>query len=266
MSTATMTRPAAVGTALTRALADVGAMTRRELVRTVRSVDGLVTALVLPVFIMLVFVVIFGGALESGGSYVDYVVPGALILTAGFGSAATATSVASDMTSGTIARFRTLPIFAPSVLFGHVAASVVRNLVASALVVAVAFALGFRSDARPAEWLGAAAVVVLAVVAFTWLSVVAGLLLSVEASNAMMFPFLFLPYVSTGFVPVETMPEWLRGFAQHQPYSPIIETVRGLMTGTSVDTSLWPALAWLVGVLVVSYLAAIVIHRRRTAH
>lgn len=257
--------PAVTGNGLTRALHDIATMTKREIVRTLRSVDGLITALVLPLFIMLVFVVIFGGALESEGPYIEYVVPGALILTAGFGSTATAITVAQDMTSGTIARFRTLPIFAPSVLIGHVTASVLRNLVASTLVVAVALGLGFRTDATFGGWLAAAGILVLAILAFTWVSVVAGLLLSVDAANAMTFVFLFLPYVSTGFVPVSTMPNWLQGFARHQPFSPIIETLRGFMTGTSVETSLWPALAWLVGILVVGYAAATVIHRQRSA-
>jgi ABC-2 type transport system permease protein len=253
------------GTAIGRGLADIGAMVAREMRRTIRSVDGLVTAFVIPVAIMLVFVVVFGGAIQSDGEYIDYVVPGVLILCLGFGSAATAISVAQDMTSGTIDRFKTLPIFGPAVLFGHVIASVVRNLAACVPVMGVALLLGFRPEASPLGWLAAIGYATLTIIAFTWLACAAGLVLSVDAAASINFVFLFLPYVSSGFVPVDTMPAWLRGFAENQPFTPIIETLRDLLGGQAPGEAGWLALAWLVGILVVSYVAATVLYRTRTA-
>ncbi|WP_225226647.1 ABC transporter permease [Oerskovia gallyi] len=248
------------------ALRDVSAMTGRELRRTLRSVDGLVTALMLPVLIMLVFVVVFGGAIEDDGSYVGYVVPGILVLCLGFGSATAALSVAQDMTSGTINRFKTLPIFGPSVLWAHVLASTVRNLVSATLVLLVAVALGFTPGADLGGWVGVAGYLALMVLAFTWLSCLAGLVLSVDAAASFNMFFLFVPYLSSGFVQVETMPTWLHGFAMHQPFTPIIETLRALLSGTSAAGSLVPAIAWLVGMFAVSCALASVLYRRRTAH
>lgn len=262
----TSTGSAGTGIGFSTAFTDVGAMAARELRRTLRSVDAIVTALVIPVSIMLVFVVVFGGAIQQDGGYINYVVPGTLILCAGFGSASTAIAVAQDMKSGTINRFKTLPIFGPSVLVGHVVSSVVRNLVASALVTAVALALGFRPHAELAGWIGAAAFLVLVILAFTWLSCAAGLVLSVDAAGSINFVFLFLPYISSGFVATDTMPDWLGGFAKYQPYTPIIETLRAVLNGTDPGAQLWPALAWLVGILVVGYVASVTLYRRRTAH
>jgi len=247
------------------ALRDVRTMVGRETRRQLRSVDGLVTALVLPVAIMLVFVVIFGGAISGGGDYIDYVVPGVLVMCLGFGSATAAVAVAQDMTSGTIDRFKTLPIFGPSALWGHVVASVARNLVSATVVVAVAVALGFRPGADPLDWVGVVAYAVLAVLAFTWLSAALGLVLSVEASQSVNMIFLFVPYLSSGFVAIETMPSWLHGFAEHQPFTPVIESLRGLLAGSVDAATLATAVAWLVGALVVSCVAGSVLYRRRTA-
>ncbi|WP_251150501.1 ABC transporter permease [Cellulosimicrobium sp. Marseille-Q4280] len=246
------------------ALRDVRTMVVRETRRQLRSVDGLITAFALPVMIMLVFVVIFGGAI-SGDDYIDYVVPGVLVMCLGFGSATAAVGVAQDMSSGTIDRFRTMPIFGPSTLWGHVVASIGRNLASAVVVVAVAYALGFRADAGLADWLGLVAFAVLSVLTFTWLSVVLGLVLSVEASQSVNFIFLFVPYLSSGFVPIDTMPSWLHGFAEHQPFTPIIESFRGLLSGAPDATTILTAVAWLVGFLVVSCVAGAVLYRRRTA-
>jgi ABC-2 type transport system permease protein len=247
-------------------LRDIGTMTARELRRTLRSVDGLITAFAIPVAIMLVFVVIFGGAIDSTGDYIDYVVPGTLILCLGFGSAATATAVAQDMTSGTIDRFKTLPILGPAPLWGHVIASVVRNLASAVVVLAVAIALGFRPGADLLGWVAVVGYVVLTVLSFTWICAAAGLVLSVDASQALNTAFLFLPYLSSGFVAVGTMPTWLHGFADNQPFTPIIESLRGLMAGSVDASTLWTAVAWLVGFLVVSITLGSITYRRRTAH
>ncbi|PRZ09373.1 ABC-2 type transport system permease protein [Isoptericola sp. CG 20/1183] len=247
-------------------LRDVATMSRREARRSIRSVDGIITAFALPVMIMVVFVVIFGGAISGGtGDYIDYVVPGVLVMCLGMNSATAATAVAQDMTSGTIDRFKTLPIFSPSALWGHVVASVVRNLASAVLVVAVALALGFRPDAGPAGWLGFVAFATFAIVTFTWVSAVLGLVMSVDSSQSVTMIFLFVPYLSSGFVPVETMPDWLHGFAENQPFTPIIETVRGLLTGNLETSTLLAACAWLTGFLAVSLVAGSLLYRRRRA-
>ncbi|MFV2143739.1 ABC transporter permease [Isoptericola sp. G70] len=273
MTTTTPAAPPAASTAPTRRsphrhapLRDVATMSWREARRSIRSVDGIITAFALPVLIMVVFVVIFGGAISGGsGSYIDYVVPGVLIMCLGMNSATAAAAVAQDMTSGTIDRFKTLPIFSPSVLWGHVVASVVRNLASAVLVVLVALALGFRPDAGPAGWLGLVAFATFAIVTFTWISAVLGLVMSVDSAPSLNMLFLFVPYLSSGFVPVETMPDWLHGFAENQPFTPIIETVRGLLMGNLETSTLLVACAWLAGFLALSLVAGSLLYRRRTA-
>lgn len=247
----------------TTALSDIVAMSGREIRRTLRSVDSLVTAFAIPVSIMLVFVVIFGGAIESDGNYVNYVVPGTLVLCLGFGSAATAVAVAQDVAGGTVNRFKTLPVLGSAVLHGHVVASMLRNLAACVPVVGVALLLGYRPAAALGGWVSAVLFAVLIIAAFTWLAVLGGLLLSVDAAASINFVFLFLPYLSSGFVPVDTMPDWLHGFAQHQPFTPIIETLRDLLSGTAPGGTLWAAIAWLAGILLVGGVGSALVFARR---
>jgi ABC-2 type transport system permease protein len=247
------------------ALVDVSAMIGREVRRTVRSIDSLVTSFALPVGIMLVFVVVFGGAIERDGDYISYAVPGTLILCLGFNSASVAVAVAQDMRTGTIDRIKTMPVFGPALLWGHVVASVLRNLSASVPVVGVALLLGYRPAADAAGWVAAVAFGTLIVLAFTWFACVFGLLLSVDAASGVNFVFLFLPYVSSAFVPIDTLPVWLRGFASAQPYTPVTETLRSLLAGQGPGAELVPALAWLVGILVVSCAVASWLFRARTA-
>jgi ABC-2 type transport system permease protein len=267
MTTQTMTnqRPGSARP-VSRPLTDVAAMIARELRRTIRSVDMLITGLALPALIMCVFVIVFGGAAERDGHYIQYIVPAILILCAGFGSAVTAVSVAKDMREGIIDRFRTMPIFGGSVLVGHVIASVLRNLGSSVVVVGVALLLGFRPEADLGHWFLAVVYLVFAITAFTWLCCAVGLVLSEEAANSINFVFLFLPYLSSGFVPVSTMPQWLHGFANTQPFTPIIETMRSLLNNASPGTDGWLAIVWLGGVLIVGYVASLALFRRRTNH
>lgn len=252
---------------LTYAIADSRVMVTRSLRHTVRNVDVMLTAVMLPVVLMLMFVYVFGGAMDTGTSeYVNYVVPGIILLCAGFGAASTALSVAGDMEHGIVARFKSMPITSSAVVMGHVVASVVRNLVATALVIGVALAVGWRPDATLAEWVAALGFVVLFILAISWLSAGFGLLLkTVEAANAFTFVLLFLPYVSSAFVPTSTMPSALHGFAEHQPVTPVIETLRGLWMGTPIDDNAWLAIAWCGGILVLSYTWAIWLFRNRTS-
>jgi ABC-2 type transport system permease protein len=233
---------------------------------SMRQVDALVTSLLLPVLLMLIFVYLFGGAIETGTDYVTYVVPGVILLCAGFGSSTTAVTVSQDMGGGIVDRLRSLDVGGPAVLAGHVAASVVRNAVSTVLVLAVALLIGFRPDAQPLEWLGVAGVLLAFVLAVSSLSAALGLLAgSAEAANGITFVVMFLPYASSAFVPVDTMPSWLQGFAEHQPVTPVIETLRALLLGGPVGSHAWTALAWCAAILVLSLAASSALFRRRTA-
>ncbi len=247
-------------------MSDALVMSARCLRISRRTTDALVTSLMLPVILMLLFVYLFGGAIETGTEYVTYVVPGVLLLCAGFGAATTAVSVSQDMTGGYVDRLRAMDVGGAGVLAGHVAASVVRNLVSTALVLAVAVGIGFRPTAGPLGWLGAAGVLVAFLVAVSWFSAAIGLLArSPEAAGGFTFVVTFLPYPSSAFVPVETMPSWLQGFATHQPVTSVIESLRGLLLGMPVGTAAWEALAWSAGIVAVSVAAAGVLFARRAA-
>jgi ABC-2 type transport system permease protein len=248
------------------AVAGAVTMSGRSLRMARRNVDVLLTSLLLPVLIMLLFVYLFGGAIETGTRYVTYVVPGVVLLSAGFGAATTAVSVTTDMTGGIIDRFRSLDVAGASVLAGHVAASVVRNLASTVLVFGVAFLIGFRPSAGPLDWLAAAGILVLFILAISWLSAAFGLLArSPEAAGGFSFLVMFLPYPSSAFVPIDTMPSWLQGFAANQPVTPVIETLRGLLLGLPVGSSPAKAVAWCLAILVASVAASGVLFRRRTA-
>ena len=233
-------------------------MVTRCVRRSLRDPEAFFTALMLPVVLMLLFVYVFGGAFDGSGAYVNYVVPGLIVLCAGFGAGTTAVAVATDMSNGIVDRFRSMPISGSLVLVGHVVASLARNLVATALVIGVGLAVGWRPTAGPAGWGAAAAMIVFFVLALSWLAAAVGLLAgSVEAANSFTFVLMFLPYVSTAFVPAQTLPSWMRGFAEHQPFTPIVETMRGLWmghtsTGAAVGHEAWIACAWCAGILAVS--------------
>lgn len=248
------------------ALRDASVMAVRAVRLSLRNVDAMVTALLLPVLLMLVFVLLFGGAVDTGTEYVTYVVPGVLVLCAGFGSASTAVSVSQDMTGGIIDRFRSLDVGGPAFLAGHVAASVARNTVSTVIVFGVAFLIGFRPEAGPAGGTAAAGILLAFVLAFSWLSAAVGLLAeSPEAAGGFTFLVLFLPYPSSAFVPIRTMPDWLHGFAGHQPVTPVIESLRGLLLGEPVGTAPWTALAWCAGITAAAVAGAGFLFRRRTA-
>jgi ABC-2 type transport system permease protein len=247
-------------------VADWLTLTGRCLRLSSRQVDAMLTALMLPVMLMLMFVYLFGGAIHTGTRYVTYVVPGVILLCAGFGSATTAVSVSQDMTGGVVDRFRSMDVGAVPVLGGHVVASVLRNAASTALVFGVAFLIGFRSHAGLPAWLAAAGVLLLFVLAVSWLSAAVGLLArSPEAANGFTFLVMFLPYASSAFVPIDTMPSWLHGFAGHQPTTPVVETIRGLLLDTGVGTRPWVAVAWCCGVLAGSVALCALLFRRRTA-
>ena len=254
---------------LALSVADSRVMVTRSIRRSLRDPEAFFTALMLPVVLMLLFVYVFGGAFDTGTTYVDYVVPGLIVLCAGFGAGTTAVAVATDMTNGIVERFRSMPIASSSVLVGHIVASLARNLVATVLVIGVGLAIGWRPTASPADWLAASLVIVLFVLAMSWLSAAVGLLArSAEAANSFTIVLMFIPYVSTAFVPAQTMPDWLGWVAERQPFTPIVETMRGLWmgrtsTGATVGHEAWIAVAWCAGILVVSVVAATWLFRNR---
>jgi ABC-2 type transport system permease protein len=253
------------------ALSDTQVMITRSVRRSLRDPEAFFTALMLPIVLMLMFVYVFGGAINTHGGYANYVVPGLIVLCAGFGAGTTAVAVATDMSSGIVDRFRSMPIRGSAILSGHIVASLARNLLATALVIAVGLGVGWRPVASPAAWAAATAMIVLFILAMSWLAAALGLLLrSPEAANASTFVFMFLPYVSTAFVAARTMPAVLRPIAANQPFTAVIETMRGLWmghtsTGAAVGHEAWLAVAYCVGILVVSFVAASWLFRHRTA-
>jgi ABC-2 type transport system permease protein len=246
-------------------LAQSWIMLRRSYRLSMRNVDGLLTGILLPVILMLVFVVLFGGAIATGTEYVTYVVPGVILLSAAFGAATTSVSVSADVKGGMMERFRSMPIAPWSVLAGHVGASWLRNLLATAIVVGVAVAIGFRPTAGVLEWLVVGGLVSLFILAVSWLAATVGVLASSpEAASAFSFFAMFLPYVSSGFVPVETLPGWLQGFARHQPVTPLIEAVRALLTGLPLGDALLVSATWWAALTLACFALAAWTFARRT--
>jgi ABC-2 type transport system permease protein len=236
----------------------------RSVRHSVRNVEALTMSVMLPVITMLLFTFVFGGAIEPGGNYVNYVVPGIILLCAGFGAASTAVDVANDMGSGIIDRFRSMRMRSWAVLTGHVVASLIRNLVASTVVILVGIAVGFRPDATPIEWVGTFGIVALYILAITYLFAAIGLAAgSAEAASGYGFILLFLPYLSSAFVEVDTLPVWLRWVAENQPLTPIIETIRALLTGTGLPTSPLLAIGWCLLILAVAVVWGAVMFRRK---
>lgn len=245
---------------------DLMVMVRRAIRLTTRNTDALMTSLALPIMLMLLFVYLFGGAIDTGTKYVTYVVPGVIMLCASFGASLTAVAVTNDMTNGIMDRFRSLDVRGVSVLGGHVAASAARNLVSTALVLGVAFLIEFRPAASFMDWLAAIGLLLAAILALSWASAAVGLLArSPEAAGGFSFFVMFLPYPSSAFVPVETMPSWIHGFADNQPFTPLIESLRGFLLDVPVGNSPWIALAWCVGILAASVVATGFLFKRRTA-
>jgi ABC-2 type transport system permease protein len=256
---------------LSYAVADSATMLRRDLRHMLRY-PGLTLFLVgLPIVFLLLFVYILGGTLGAGlaglsggrAQYVQYVTPGILLITVASGAQGTAISVAMDMTEGIIARFRTMAIFRPSVLTGHVLGSMIQTMLSMAVVIGVALLIGFRPTAGPVEWVAAAGVLAMITLAVTWLCVALGLVTkTVEAASNLPMPLVFLPFLGSGFVPTDSMPVGPRWFAEYQPFTPVIETVRGLLLGTPIGNSAVIAIAWCIGITLIGYLWAKKLYNR----
>lgn len=270
MTTSSLTRHSHAGDADSGIRPRITALTAesvfvtRSLTHSLRDGESLTMAIMLPVMLMLLFTFVFGGAIDPTGAYVDYVVPGIILLCAGFGAASTAVYVARDLQTGIIDRIRTMPLRSGAVLTGHVISSLVRNLLATAVVIGVALLVGFRPTTDAFGRSVAAAVIALYILTITYLFAAIGLTAgSPEAASGYGFIILFVPYLSSAFVPVSTMPAWLQGVAAHQPITPIIETIRGLLFGLPLGSQPWWALGWCSALLVVAIVWGAWLFRRK---
>jgi ABC-2 type transport system permease protein len=249
----------------THFFSDTAVLTGRTLRHVTRSLDTIITTVITPVAIMLMLVYVFGGAIGTGTvSYVDYMLPGILLITIASGVSYTALRLFTDMQGGILERFQSMPIARSGVLWAHVLTSLAANVIALAVVVGVAVGMGFRSGAGVLAWLAVAGLLILFTLALTWIAVIPGLTAkSVDGASAFAYPLIFLPFVSSAFVPTRTMPGPVRAFADNQPVTSIVNAIRDLFTRQPVSTGIWTALAWCAGILVVAYIVAGVSYRRR---
>jgi ABC-2 type transport system permease protein len=246
---------------------DTAVLTGRSLRHILRSPDTIITTTVMPIAFMLLFVYVFGGAISSGShSYVNYLLPGILLITIASSISYTAFRLFMDMKSGIFERFQSMPIARSSVLWAHVLTSLVASAISVVVVVLVALVMGFRSGAGVLAWLAVAGILVLFTLALTWLAVIPGLTAkTADGASAFSYPLIFLPFISSAFVPTDTMPGAVRAFAEHQPVTTIVNAIRDLLGQQPVGTDIWIALAWLAGILIVAYTVAMATYRRKIA-
>ena len=246
---------------------DTALLTGRSLRHIMRSPDTIITTTIMPIAFMLLFVYVFGGAISSGsGSYVNYLLPGILLITIASSISYTAFRLFMDMKSGIFERFQSMPIARSSVLWAHVLTSLAASLISVAVVVGVALLMGFRSGASVLAWLAIAGILILFTLALTWLAVIAGLSAkTVDGASAFSYPLIFLPFISSAFVATATMPGPVRAFAENQPVTPIVNTIRDLYAQQPISTDIWIALAWCAGILIVAYALAVATYHRKIA-
>ena len=244
---------------------DTAVLTGRTMRHVTRSLDTIITTAITPIAMLLLFVYVFGGAIKHGsGSYVTYLLPGILLITIASGISYTALRLFTDLQGGIFERFQSLPIARSGVLWAHVLTSLAANLISLVVVTGVAVAMGFRSGAGVLAWLAVAGILILITLALTWVAVIPGLTAkSVDGAGAFSYPLIFLPFVSSAFVPTATMPGPLRAFAEHQPVTSIVNTIRDLLARQPAGTDIWTALAWCAGILVVACVLATIAYRRR---
>ncbi|MGK5636911.1 ABC transporter permease [Streptomyces sp. URMC 126] len=250
--------------ALSTSLTDAGIMLRRNLKHTVRNPVTVFNAILFPLVMMLLFVKVFGGAFAVGGDYIDYATPGLLVMAVSYGLGATSTAVNDDMRKGVVNRFKTMDVSRGAILAGHVVVTTVRCLAASAVIVGMAFVLGFDPAASALDWLGVVGLVTLLAFAAGWLTVALGLAAKTpESAGLGTVPLIMLPFLSSAFVPADTMGTGVRQFAEYQPFTPVIETLRGLLEGHPSGGDAAAALAWCVGLALLGYGWAVAAFRKR---
>jgi len=244
---------------------DMGVMLGRSMRHIFRSLDTIITVTITPITMMLLFVYVFGGAIQSGtDNYVNYLLPGILLIAIGSGVAYTAYRLFMDMQRGIFERFHSMPMARSAPLWGHVLTSLVSNALSVVVIILVALIMGFRSSAGIFSWLAVAGILALFTLALTWIAAIAGLsATSVDGVSAFSYPLIFLPFISSAFVPTASMPGPVRAFAENQPVTAIVEAIRALLAGQPVGNSLWVALAWCVGVTLVAYFFAMRAYQKR---
>ncbi len=244
---------------------DLSVMLGRSMRHIFRSMDTIITVTIMPIGFMLLFVYVFGGAIQTGaGNYVNYLLPGILLIAIASGISYTAYRLFMDVQRGIIERFRSMPIASSTILWGHVLTSLVSNAISVVVIILVALIIGFRPSAGILSWLAVAGILALFTLALTWVAVIPGLTAkSIDGASAFSYPIVFLPFISSAFVPTRTMPLVVRVFAENQPVTAIVNTIRALLYGQPVSQEIWVALAWCVGILVVAYLFAMRAYKKR---
>jgi ABC-2 type transport system permease protein len=249
----------------THALSDSSILLGRSLRHITRSADTIITTAITPIAIMLLFVYVFGGAIDTGDeTYVNYVLPGVLLITIASGIAYTAARLFTDMQSGIFERFHSMPVARASVLWAHVLTSLVANGLTVVIIVGVGLLMGFRTSASVLDWLAVVGILALFTLALTWIAVVAGLSAkTMDGAVAFSYPLIFLPFISSAFAPTDTMPGPVRFFAENQPVTSIVTTIQDLFAQRPVGSDIWVALAWCVGLLIAAYIFAMIIYRKK---
>lgn len=246
---------------------DMSVMLGRSMRHIFRSMDTIITVCITPIAMMLLFVYVFGGSIQTGtDNYVNYLLPGILLIAIASGISYTAYRLFMDKQRGIIERFHSMPISRSAVLWGHVLTSLVSNVISLVVIILVALIMGFRSSAGVLPWLAVAGILVLFTLALTWVAAIAGLSgKTVEGASAFSYPLIFLPFISSAFVPTDSMPKVVRAFADNQPVTSIVETIRALLSGQPVGNDIWIALAWCVGIMLVAYIFAMRAYKRKAA-
>ena len=244
---------------------DMRVMLGRSMRHIFRSMDTIITVTITPIAMMLLFVYVFGGAIQTGtDNYVNYLLPGVLLMAIASGVAYTSYRLFMDMQRGIFERFHSMPIARSAALWGHVLTSLVSNAISVVVIIVVALLMGFRSSAGVLAWLTVAGILALFTLALTWIAVIAGLsATSVDGAGAFAYPLIFLPFISSAFVPTETMPSGVRAFAENQPATAIVEAIRALLSGQPVGNDIWIALPWCVGIMLIAYIFAMRVYKKR---
>jgi ABC-2 type transport system permease protein len=246
-------------------VSNTNVMLGRSVRHVTRSMDTIITVTIMPIAFMLLFRYVFGGAIQAGtGNYVNYLMPGILLIAIASGISYTGFRLFNDMQSGIFERFHSMPIARSSVLWGHVLTSLVSNAISVVIIIGVGLVMGFRSSAGVLAWLAVTGILVLFTIALTWVAVIAGLAASsTDGATAFSYPLIFLPFISSAFVPTDTMPGPVRAFAENQPVTAIVNAIRALLDQQPVGNDIWIALGWCVAVLIVAYAFAMRVYRRK---
>ena len=244
---------------------DMSVMLGRSMRHIFRSMDTIITVTIMPIAFMLLFVYVFGGAIKTGTeNYVNYLLPGILLISIASGISYTAYRLFIDVQRGIFERFHSMPIAHSAILWGHVLTSLVSNAISVVVIILVALIMGFRSSAGILPWLAVAGILAMFTLALTWIAAIAGLSAkSIDGASAFSYPIIFLPFISSAFVPTESMPAVVRVFAENQPVTPIVDAIRALLSGQPVGNNIWVALAWCLVIMIVTYIFAIRAYKKR---